>query len=142
MIYFIFNEGYTAHEGDELIRLDLCREALRLARLVAGSSLAQPRVHAVVALLALQAARNEARVDAAGNLILLDEQDRSRWDQKLISLGFHHFDLSMAGDQRFAISRRGRHRGHPCAGRGDGRDRLAHDPGTLRSTAGAQPFAR
>ena len=97
VIYFIFNEGYTAHEGDELIRLDLCREALRLARLVAGSSLAQPRVHAVVALLALQAARNEARVDAAGNLILLDDQDRSRWDQKLISLGFHHFELSMAG---------------------------------------------
>jgi RNA polymerase sigma-70 factor, ECF subfamily len=99
VIYFIFNEGYTAHEGDELIRLDLCREALRLARLVAGSSLAQPRVHAVVALLALQAARNEARVDAAGNLVLLDEQDRSRWDQGLISLGFHHFGLSMAGEQ-------------------------------------------
>ena len=98
VIYFIFNEGYTAHEGDELIRLDLCREALRLARLIAGSSLAQPRVHALVALLALQAARNDARVDAAGNLILLEEQDRSRWDQRLISLGFHHFDQSMSGE--------------------------------------------
>jgi RNA polymerase sigma-70 factor (ECF subfamily) len=98
VIYFIFNEGYTAHEGDELIRLDLCREALRLGRLIAGSSLAQPRVHALVALMALQSARAEARVDPSGNLILLEEQDRTRWDQKLISLGFHHFDRSMSGD--------------------------------------------
>ncbi len=97
VIYFIFNEGYTAHEGDDLIRLDLCREALRLARLIAASSLVQPRVHALVALMALQSARTEARVDSAGNLILLEEQDRSRWDQQLISLGFHHFDRSMSG---------------------------------------------
>jgi RNA polymerase sigma-70 factor (ECF subfamily) len=99
VIYFIFNEGYTAHEGDDLIRMDLCREALRLALLIAGSSLAQPRVHALVALIALQAARTEARVDSAGNLVLLEEQDRSRWDQQLISLGFHHFDRSMSGDR-------------------------------------------
>ncbi len=98
VIYFIFNEGYTAHEGDDLIRLDLCREALRLGRLIASSSLAQPRLHALVALMALQAARTEARVDSGGNLILLEEQDRSRWDQQLISLGFHHFDKSMSGD--------------------------------------------
>ncbi len=99
VIYFIFNEGYTAHEGDELIRLDLCREALRLGRLIAGSSLAEPRLHALVALMALQSARAEARVDSSGNLILLEDQDRSRWDQRLISLGFHHFDLSMSGEQ-------------------------------------------
>lgn len=98
VIYFIFNEGYTAHEGDELIRRDLCQEALRLGRLIAASSLAQPRVHALVALMALQAARSEARVDTSGNLVLLEEQDRSRWDQQLISLGFHHFDRSMSGE--------------------------------------------
>jgi RNA polymerase sigma-70 factor (ECF subfamily) len=98
VIYFIFNEGYTAHEGGDLIRQDLCREALRLGRLIAASSLAQPRVHALVALMALQSARSEARVDSSGDLILLEEQDRSRWDQNLISLGFHHFDRSMSGN--------------------------------------------
>jgi RNA polymerase sigma-70 factor (ECF subfamily) len=98
VIYFIFNEGYAAHEGDALIRHDLCSEALRLWRLIAGSSLAEPRVHALVAPMALQGARSPARVDALGDLILLEDQDRSRWDRRLIALGFHHFDRSMAGD--------------------------------------------
>src|SRR5207244_7194789 len=89
-----FNEGYAAHEGEELVRQDLCYEALRLGRLVASASvrrarsasmrdtiaepIATPRVHALVALMALQAARLPARVDAAGDLVLLDFQDRSR----------------------------------------------------------------
>jgi len=98
VLYFIFNEGYAAHEGDALIRHDLCGEALRLGRLVATSPLNQPRVDAVVALMALQAARTPARVDALGNLVLLEDQDRSLWDQRLIALGFHHFDRSMTGD--------------------------------------------
>jgi RNA polymerase sigma-70 factor, ECF subfamily len=98
-IYFIFNEGYAAHEGEDLIRQDLCFEALRLGRLLAASSLATPRVHALVAVMALQAARLPARVDEAGDLILLEDQDRSRWDPRLIALGFHHFDSSIAGDQ-------------------------------------------
>ena len=99
VIYFMFNEGYAAHEGDELIRRDLCLEALRLGRLIAASSLAEPRVHALVALMAFQAARSPARVDQTGDLVLLDDQDRSRWDQRLIALGFRHFDLSMAGSE-------------------------------------------
>jgi RNA polymerase sigma-70 factor (ECF subfamily) len=98
VIYLIFNEGYTAHEGDALIRHDLAGEAIRLGRLVAASSLAEPRVHALVALMALQAARTPARVDALGDLVLLDDQDRSLWDQRLIALGFHHFDRSIAGE--------------------------------------------
>ncbi|HLG99696.1 MAG TPA: sigma-70 family RNA polymerase sigma factor [Bryobacteraceae bacterium] len=96
-IYFVFNEGYTAHEGEDLIRRDLCAEALRLGRLVASSSIATPKVHALVALMALQAARLPARVDEAGDLVLLESQDRNRWDRALMGLGFHHFDLSMAG---------------------------------------------
>ncbi len=56
-------------------------------------------MHALVALMALQAARLPARVDEAGDLVLLEIQDRSRWDQHLIALGFHHFDRSMAGDE-------------------------------------------
>ena len=98
-IYFIFNEGYAAHEGEDLIRRDLCFEALRLGRLLAASSIATPRVHALVAVMALQAARLPARIDEAGDLILLEDQNRADWDPRLIALGFHHFDLSIAGDQ-------------------------------------------
>ena len=87
-IYFVFNEGYAAHEGEDLIRQDLCREALRLGRLIASSAIAVPRVHALVAVMALQAARSPARTDQAGDLILLEDQDRTRWDRQLIALGF------------------------------------------------------
>jgi len=99
VVYFMFNEGYAAHAGEDLIRQDLCLEALRLGRLVAASSIAEPRVDALVALMALEAARLPARVDESGDLILLEHQDRSRWDQRLIALGFHHFDRSIAGDE-------------------------------------------
>jgi len=98
-LYFVFNEGYAAHEGEDLIRRDLCFEALRLARLIASSSLAVPRVHALAAMMALQAARLPARVDALGELVLLEDQDPTLWDQQLIALGFHHFDLSMEGNE-------------------------------------------
>jgi len=98
-IYFMFNEGYAAHEGQDLVRQDLCCEALRLARLLAASSVAAPKVHALTALIALNTARVPARTDEAGDLVLLEDQDRSRWDQKLIALGFHHFDLSISGDE-------------------------------------------
>jgi RNA polymerase sigma-70 factor, ECF subfamily len=98
-LYFMFNEGYAAHEGEDLIRQDLCLEALRLARLMAASSIATPRVHALLALMAIEAARLPARVDESGDLVLLEAQDRGRWDPRLIALGFHHFDRSMAGDE-------------------------------------------
>ena len=98
VIYFMFNEGYWTHSGEALIRQDLCFEALRLGRLVVASAVASPKVHALVALMALQSARLSARIDAVGELVLLDDQDRSRWDDHLIALGFHHFDRSMAGD--------------------------------------------
>jgi RNA polymerase sigma-70 factor (ECF subfamily) len=99
VIYLMFNEGYSAHDGADLVRQDLSLEALRLGRIVAASTLSQPRAHALVALMALQAARFPARVDSLGDLILLEDQDRSRWDARLIALGFHHFDLSMSGDE-------------------------------------------
>jgi RNA polymerase sigma-70 factor, ECF subfamily len=98
-LYFMFNEGYTAHEGEDLIRQELCMEALRLGRLVAASSIAAPRADALVALMAIEAARLPARVDESGDLVLLEAQDRGRWDARLIALGFQHFDRSMAGDE-------------------------------------------
>ena len=98
VVYFMFNEGYAAHQGEDLIRQDLCMEALRLGRLIALSPIATPRVHALVALMAFQAARLPARVDHAGDLILLEQQDHGRWDRCLIALGFHHFDRSIEGE--------------------------------------------
>jgi RNA polymerase sigma-70 factor (ECF subfamily) len=99
VVYFMFNEGYTAHEGEDLIRRDLCFEALRLGRLVAASSIALPTVHALVALMAFQVSRLAARVDELGDLVLFEDQDHALWDQRLIGLGFHHFDQCMAGDE-------------------------------------------
>jgi RNA polymerase sigma-70 factor (ECF subfamily) len=98
VIYFMFNEGYSAAEGEDLIRHDLCHEAIRLGRLIAASSIAQPRVDALVALMAFQAARLATRIDETGELVLLDAQDRSRWDSRLIALGFHYFERSMCGN--------------------------------------------
>src|SRR5262249_34248761 len=97
-IYLMFNEGYTAHEGEELVRRGLCLEALRLGLLVAESQAASPRVHALVAMMALQAARLAARTDARGDLVLLGNQDRNLWDRELRVLGFEHFDRAIAGE--------------------------------------------
>jgi RNA polymerase sigma-70 factor (ECF subfamily) len=98
VIYLMFSGGYAAHAGEALIRSDVCLEALRLGQLVASSSMTAPRVDALVALMALQAARLPARTDAAGDLVLLEEQDRTLWDDNLIALGFSYFDRSITGD--------------------------------------------
>lgn len=99
-LYAMFNEGYSTHQGEELVRRDICLEAIRLARLVAGHpALDVPRTHALAALLHLQGARLATRVDSEGNLLLLAEQDRSAWDRKMIVEGFRHLDLAARGDQ-------------------------------------------
>lgn len=100
VLYAMFNEGYSTHRGEELVRRDVCHEAIRLARLVTRHpALDTPKAHALAALLHLQGARLAARVDSEGNLLLLSEQDRSTWDRGMIAAGFHHLDRSARGDE-------------------------------------------
>ncbi|GGH43422.1 RNA polymerase sigma factor [Microbacterium album] len=87
VLYLIFNEGYAASAGPGWMRTDLSREALRLARVLAGLVPREPEAHGLVALMALSAARFPARLDQAGEPVLLADQDRSRWDRGLIALG-------------------------------------------------------
>ncbi len=98
VLYLLFNEGYSALEGDELVRTDFCHEAMRLCQLLTEHTLTnRPEVHALVALFLFQAARLPARADASGELLLLQEQDRSSWDQALITRGVEHLRQAASG---------------------------------------------
>ena len=87
VIYLIFNEGYSATAGGELMRASLCEEALRLGRILAELDAREPEVHGLVALMEIQASRSRARVSATGEPILLLDQNRALWDQLLIRRG-------------------------------------------------------
>ena len=87
VVYLIFNEGYTATAGDDWMRPELTTEAIRLARMLAALVPTEPEVHGLQALLELQASRGQARTDAAGRPVLLEDQDRTLWDQLLIRRG-------------------------------------------------------
>src|SRR2546428_298155 len=99
-IYLLFNEGYKASQGEELVRKDLCDEAIRLTTLLVEHPTGNhPKTHALLSLMLLSGARLSARVDAEGNLLLLAEQDRSRWDRAMIQRGLAHLNRSAAGDE-------------------------------------------
>jgi RNA polymerase sigma factor (sigma-70 family) len=88
VIYLIFNEGYSATAGDDLMRPALCEDALRLGRILAELIPNEPEVHGLVALMEIQASRSRARIGPSGEPIPLLEQNRGRWDQLLIQRGF------------------------------------------------------
>ncbi len=87
VLYLIFNEGYTASSGPALVREDLCAEAIRLGRLLAGLMPDEPEVMGLLALMLLTDARRPARTTGTGELVLLADQDRGRWDRALIAEG-------------------------------------------------------
>jgi len=100
VLYLMFNEGYAASEGDELVRKDLCFEAIRLASIVAAHPrTASPKAHALLAIFLFQAARLETRIDQSGELLLLEDQDRGLWDKKMLAAGLHYFRISASGDE-------------------------------------------
>ncbi len=100
VVYLLFNEGYLSHQGEDLVRQELCGEAIRLGELLlARPDTAQPKVHALFALMCLQAARLPARVDSQGDLLLLADQDRSLWNEELLGRGLRHLDQAAEGDE-------------------------------------------
>jgi RNA polymerase sigma-70 factor (ECF subfamily) len=99
VLYLMFNEGYAATAGDELVRADICHEAIRLTRqLVDHPATTSPTTHALLALMLLQAARLPARTDAAGELALLADQDRDAWNRVMLEEGLHQLEAAADGD--------------------------------------------
>ena len=87
VIYLVFNEGYSASAGDEIVRKDLCAEAIRLARILSALMPQEREPRALLALMLIQDSRRDARMTSGGDLILLEDQDRNRWDRGQIDEG-------------------------------------------------------
>ncbi|APX93712.1 RNA polymerase subunit sigma-24 [Halomonas sp. 1513] len=87
VIYLIFNEGYAASGGERLVREELCHEAIRLGRLLVGLLPAEPEARSLLALMLFHDARRETRLDEHGDIVLLENQARSRWDREMIEEG-------------------------------------------------------
>lgn len=99
-LYLMFNEGYSATEGERAIREELCIAAIRLTEMfLADAATAQPDVRALLALMLFQASRLEARVGPAGEVRLLDDQDRSQWSRPMIAAGFRQLEEASIGGQ-------------------------------------------
>ncbi len=96
VIYLVFNEGYSASSGDDWMRPGLCEDALRLGRILAQLMPDEPEVHALVALMEIQASRMHARTSPSGEPVLLLDQNRARWDHVLIRRGLAALDRAVA----------------------------------------------
>ncbi len=98
-VYLLFNEGYNSTKHEDLIRNDLMNEAMRLCELICRNpSVKHANTHALMALMCFTASRNDARLDANGNMLLLKQQDRTKWNRALIETGVYHLEESAAGE--------------------------------------------
>jgi RNA polymerase sigma-70 factor (ECF subfamily) len=103
-LYLLFNEGYHAASAVCVVRPELCDEAMRLtALLLEHQPTATPTTHALLASMCLNAARLPARIDESGDLLTFSEQDRTRWDARLVEVGLTHFERSQAGSELSAF---------------------------------------
>jgi len=98
VLYLLFNEGYNSSKADELIRYDLCEEAMRLCKLLSEHRVGKvPATFALLSLMCFQASRFNSRMDDGNNIILLEHQDRAVWDKELIQVGMYYLNLSSSG---------------------------------------------
>ncbi|MGE0784631.1 MAG: RNA polymerase sigma factor [Sandaracinaceae bacterium] len=104
VVYLIFNEGYTATAGDDLMRPDLAQEAIRLARLLVEVAPAEPEAYGLLALMELHTSRTATRVDADGDPVLLSDQDRARWDELAIHRGLGALEHAIVECHRSATA--------------------------------------
>jgi len=150
-LYLLFNEGYHGASAETAVHVELCGEAMRLSALLLEHALgATPVTYALAALMCLDAARLPTRVDAAGNLISLLDQDRSKWDQQLVVEGLRFLELSARGFRTQRVSCRSRDRVDPLVrssygrhGLGNRRVTVRHaDDDTSYTDSGTQPRHR
>jgi len=100
VLYLLFNEGYNSGKADELIRKDLCAEAIRLCLILADHRAGnRPKTFALLALMCFHASRFESRIDSDNEIVLLPDQDRSAWDRELIRRGLSYLDRASEGDE-------------------------------------------
>jgi RNA polymerase sigma-70 factor (ECF subfamily) len=97
VLYLVFNEGYSASAGDDLIRRDLCERAISLTQVLAELLPEEPEAEGLLALMMFHRARQAARVNDRGDLVTLEDQDRARWDQAQIGLARRHLEQALAG---------------------------------------------
>lgn len=98
-VYLLFNEGYNSTQHEDLIRNDLMNEAMRLGELICSSpAVKHADAHALMALMCFNASRNNARMDEGGNILLLKQQDRNKWNKSLIEKGIYHLEESAGGE--------------------------------------------
>ena len=137
VLYLLFNEGYAASAGADLVRQGLCAEAIRLARALVRLMPDEPEALGLLALMLLHDARRDARVDAAGDLVTLEDQDRARWDRAEIDEGDGSPRRGPAPRPARAVPAAGGDRRLPRHRPGRRRHRLGRDRLAVRAAGGS-----
>ncbi len=141
VLYLLFNEGYAATSGADLVRRDLCEEAIRLARTLTELMPDEPEALGLLALMLLHHARRDGRVDEAGDLIPLEEQDRTRWDQDEIGEGVDGLDAALRREQPGPYQVQAAIAACHATATAASDDRLGRDRDALRRAGAHEPLA-